>query len=92
MVVKINPAIKDIIDTASCHAGTPPDGILAIITIEEENGIILAHTEIGASGFAAAVVIIIKDKMIGIVMGSIKDCASCGSSLTTLPTAANKAA
>ena len=37
-------------------------------------------------------VIIINDKMIGIVMGSISDCASCGSSLITLPIAANREA
>ena len=92
MVVNMNPAINDTIETASCQTGTLPEGIRHIITIEDENGIILAQTETGASGLATAVVIIIKDKIIGIVMGNIKDCASCGSSLTTLPTAANKAA
>ena len=91
-MVSINPATRETIERASCQNGTLPEGIRAIITIEEENGIMLAHTEIGASGFAAAVVIIIKDKMIGIVTGNIKDWASCGSSLTTLPTAANNAA
>ena len=90
-MVKINPATNDIIESASCQKGIP-DGILAIITIGDEKGIILAQTAIGVSGFAAAVVIIIKDKIIGIVIGSIKDCASWGSSLTTLPTAANRAA
>jgi hypothetical protein len=64
----------------------------ANITIEDEKGIMLAQTEIGASGFEAAVIIIIKDKIMGIVIGNIKDWASCGSSLTTLPTAANNAA
>ena len=38
---------------------------------------------------AAAVVIIMNDKIIGIVIGNINDCASCGSSFITLPTAAN---
>ena len=91
-VVSIKPAINEIIDTAICHAGTLPDGIRAIITIGEENGIMLPQTEMGASGFPAAVVIITNDKIIGIVMGNINDCASCGSSFTTLPTAANNEA
>ena len=89
MVVSINPAINDIIDRASCQNGTPPDGIRAIITIDDEKGMILDQTAIGVSGLAAAEVIMMKDKMIGIVIGSINDCASCGSSFTTLPTAAN---
>ena len=77
-------------DTATCQNGTLPEGMRAIITIGEEKGIILPQTESGASGLPAAVVIIIKDKIIGIVIGNISDCASCGSSFTTLPTAANK--
>ena len=92
MVVNIKPAISEIIETAICHAGTLPDGMRAIITIGDEKGIMLPQTEIGASGLPAAVVIITNDKIMGIVIGSIKDCASCGSSFTTLPTAANKEA
>lgn|GEM_PF-6873654 len=87
----MNPATNEAIDSANCQNGTP-DGILAIITIGDEKGIILAHTAIGVSGFAAADIIITKDKIIGIVIGSINDWASCGSSFTTLPTAANNAA
>ncbi len=89
MVVNINPATNDAIDNASCQNGTPPEGMRAIITIEEEKAIMLAQTDTGASGFAAAVVIMINDSIIGIVIGNIKDWASCGSSFTTLPTAAN---
>ncbi len=73
MVVKINPAIRENIDTIICQAGTLPEGILAIITIGEENGIILPQTEIGASGLPTAVVMIINDKIIGIVIGNIND-------------------
>lgn len=82
--------MSESIETRICQAGTLPDGIRAIITIGDEKGIILPQTEIGASGFPTAVVIMINDKIIGIVMGNISDCASCGSSFTTLPTAANK--
>ena len=71
MVVNTKPATNEIIDTAICHTGTLPEGMRAIITIGEENGIILPHTEIGASGLPAAVVIITNDKMMGIVIGSI---------------------
>ncbi len=92
MVVRTKPAMREIIETAICHTGTLPEGILAIITIGEENGTILPHTDIGASGFPTAVDIMMKDKIMGIVIGNINDCASCGSSFTTLPTAANKEA
>lgn len=92
MVVRIKPAISDNIDTTICQAGTLPDGIRAIITIGDEKGIILPHIAIGESGFATAAVMIINDKRRGMVIGNIRDCASCGSSLTTLPTAANKEA
>jgi len=84
--------MSESIETINCHTGTFPDGILPIITIGDEKGMMLAHTEIGASGFPTAVVMMIKDKIIGIVIGNIKDCASWGSSFTTLPTAANKEA
>src|SRR5665213_2678886 len=87
----MNPTTSESIETIICHAGTFPDGIRPIITIGEEKGIMLPQTEMGASGFPTAVVIITKDKMMGIVIGNINDCASCGSSFTTLPTAANKA-
>ena len=92
MVVKIKPAIRESIETMICQAGTPPDGMRAIITIGDEKGIRLPQTATGESGLAAAVVIIINDKIIGMVIGNINDCASCGSSFTTLPTAANNEA
>ena len=92
MVVRMNPATSDNMETAICHAGTFPDGMRAIITIGDERGIILPQTAIGASGFPTAVDMITNDKMIGMVIGNINDCASCGSSLTTLPTAANNEA
>ena len=62
-----------------------------IITIGDVKGIILAHTIVLLSGVFRLDERMINPKMIGIVMGSISDCASCASSLTTLPTAANKA-
>ena len=91
-MVSIKPAISESIDTMICHAGTLPDGIRAIITIGDEKGIMLLQTERGESGLPTAVVIMMNDRMIGMVMGNIRDCASCGSSFTTLPTAANKEA
>lgn len=78
MVVSRKPATKETIDKASCHMGTPPDGILAIITMDEENGIMLAQTAIGVSGLAAAADIMMKDKMIGIMIGNMSACASWG--------------
>lgn len=92
MVVRTNPATNDSMETISCQAGTLPDGILAIITIGDEKGIMLPHTASGESGFPAAAVIMINDKMMGMVIGNINDCASWGSSFTTLPTAANREA
>ena len=79
-------------ERASCHTGTPPEGMRDIMTMEDENGIILDHIAMGVSGLAAAAVAMIKDRTIGIVIGSISDCASWGSSFTTLPTAANREA
>ena len=73
IVVRINPATNDNIETASCQNGTPPDGMRAIITMEDEKGMMLDHTAIGVSGLAAAEVIMIKESMMGIVIGSIRD-------------------
>lgn len=92
MVVKINPITSESIETNICQPGTLPDGMRAIITIGEENGMILPQTAIGESGLPTAVAIITNERMMGIVMGNISDCASCGSSFTTLPTAANSEA
>ena len=92
MVVMIKPPINESMEMINCQAGTPPEGILAIITMGEEKGIILAQTAKEESGFPAAAVIMMKDKMIGIVIGIMSACASCGSSFTTLPTAAKSAA
>ena len=92
MVVRINPPTNESIEMMSCQTGTFPEGMRAIITIGEEKGIILAQTAKEESGFPAAAVMMMKDKTIGIVIGIISACASCGSSLTTLPTAAKSAA
>jgi hypothetical protein len=56
------------------------------------NGIRLAQNAAGLSGLSALLERIIKPKIIGIETGSIRDWASCGSSFTTLPIAANNAA
>ena len=61
-------------------------------TIGEVNGIRLAHTIILLSGVFRLLIMIIKPKTMGIVIGSISDCASWGSSLITLPIAANREA
>ena len=73
------------------HHGTP-NGILINITMGDVNGIILDHTIIVLSGVLRLLDIMIKAKMIGMVIGSINDCASWGSSLITLPMAANNEA
>lgn len=90
MVVKMNPATSESIDTMISQAGTLPVGMRAIITIGDEKGIMLPQTANAESGLATAVVIMINDKIMGMVIGSIRDCASCGSSFTTLPTAAKR--
>ena len=92
IVVRIKPPTKESMEMMSCQTGTFPEGIRAIITIGEEKGIMLAQTAKVESGFPAAAVMIMKDKTIGIVIGIINACASCGSSFTTLPTAAKSAA
>ena len=69
-----------------------PYGILAIITIGELNGIILDQTASDPPGSCMAMDMIRKEKMIGMVMGNKSDWASCGSSFTTEPTAANREA
>ena len=69
-----------------------PNGMRAIITIGEQNGIKLAHVASGPDGFVIALIIIIIETIIGIVTGNDKLCALCGSSLDALPIAANKAA
>ena len=92
-VVNKKPPIKNNIDNPSCHHGTvfgTPKGILAIITIGELNGIILAHTASGLVGFAIAGVINAMENIISIVMGKLNDCASLMSSLIALPIAAYK--
>ena len=83
------------IERNNCHQGTTsgtPFAIRPIITIGDVNGIMLPQNAIGLSGFSIDVLKIINPKTIGIMIGSIRDCASCGSSLTALPTAANKEA
>ena len=80
-------------DNPSCHHGTvlgTPNGIRAIITIGELNGIILAQTAILLLGFAIAGVINAIEKITKIVIGKLKDCASLISSFMALPIAAYK--
>jgi hypothetical protein len=57
----------------------------------ELNGMILAQNANGVFGFWVTILVIRYEKIIGMVIGNIKLCASCGSSFTTLPTAANNA-
>ena len=84
----MNPPTSDSIETAICQNGGE-EANRPIITIGEVNGIILAQTITGLSGLSIFDDIIINANMIGIMMGNISYCASCGSSFTTLPTAAN---
>ena len=89
-VVNINPPIRDSIETAICQNGGD-EANRPIITIGDVSGIMLAQTITGASGLSILADIIKNANMMGITIGNINDCASCGSSFTTLPTAANKA-
>ena len=80
-------------DVKSCHQGTAsgtPFAILPIMTMGEQNGIMLPQTAVGLFGVLTLVLRMTKERMIGMVIGNINDWASCGSSFTTLPTAANK--
>jgi hypothetical protein len=58
----------------------------------EVKGIMLDQNAIEVLGWPTVELNIINERMIGIVIGNISDCASCGSSFTTLPTAAKSAA
>ena len=74
-MVNIKPIIRETMDKANSQNGGP-EGILDIITIGEVNGIMLAHTIIWLSGVSRLLDMIIKPNMIGIMIGSIRDCAS----------------
>ena len=90
-MVKINPAINKAIDRPNCHHGTvlgTPNGILAIITIGELNGMMLAHTARELDGFEIVGVIKAIENMMSMVIGKLNDCASLISSLIALPMAA----
>ena len=90
-MVKIKPAISKDMESASCHQGTvpgTPNGILAIITIGELKGMMLAQKATGPVGSAIALVIRIMEKMTSKVTGKASDWASRISSLTALPIAA----
>ena len=92
--MKRKPATSDNIDTASCHQGTvigTPKGILAIITMGELNGMMLAHTATELPGLVTEEDIRAMEKMISRVMGKLKDWASRMSSLMALPIAPYKA-
>ena len=83
--------ISETIDSPNCHQGTvlgTPNGILAIITMGELKGMILAHTATGLDGLEIVGVIKAIEKMMSMVMGKLSDCASRISSLMALPMAA----
>lgn len=65
-----------------------PNGILAIITMGELIGIMLAQNANGPVGSAIALVISAIEKITSNVTGKERDCASRMSSLTALPIAA----
>ena len=77
-------------DSPSCHQGTvlgTPNGIRAIITIGELNGMILAQTANGLVGLAMAALIMAIERITSMVMGKLSDWASRISSFTALPIA-----
>ena len=67
------PPTIQITDKASSHQATVPipKGNRAIMMIGEVNGIMLHHTARGLVGLPIALVIIMIEKMIGIVIGNI---------------------
>ena len=71
-VVNRKPAIKLNTDKMSCHPGTPL-GILAIITMGEVNGMMLAQIITLLSGVLRLATMMMNAKMMGIVIGSIRD-------------------
>ena len=82
---------RDTMLRISCNSVTPsgiPCAILAIITMGEVKGKMLPKTANPLFGSLTAFVKMAIEKMIGIMIGNNKLCASCGSSLTALPTAA----
>ena len=86
-VVKINVNIRTVIESNISQLLTPK-GSLTIIIIGEVNGIILNQKASVPSGLSIIGCIKIKDKISGIVTGSINCCVSDSAS-TADPTAAN---
>jgi len=77
-------------DKPNCHQGTvlgTPNGILAIITMGELKGMILAQTAMGLVGLATEELINAMEMMTSMVIGKLRDCASRISSFTALPIA-----
>ena len=77
----------------SCHQGTvagAPKGNLTIIIIGEVKGIKLPQKANGPVGSFKTAPITAIEKIMGIINGKLNDWASRISSLTALPTAANK--
>ena len=67
------------IDAASCQYGTvqgTPNGILPIMMMGDVNGMMLVHTAILLPGLLRTLFNITKEKIIGMVIGSISACAS----------------
>ena len=86
----MKPATSKVMDNPNCHQGTVPGipkGILTIIIIGELKGMILPQTANGPVGSFSTAVIITIEKIIGIIKGKLRDCASLISSFTALPIA-----
>ena len=91
----MNPSINNAMESPSSQIATvsgTPNGTRDIITIGEKKGIILLQVARELVGSFIELTIIMMAMMIGIVIGNVRLCASCASSFTALPTAANKAA
>lgn len=91
-VVKTNPKIRQATDAINSRTVGALNGILAIITMGDVNGNILPNIAVPLLGSLSALIIIINATKIGMVIGIVNEFDSCESSLTRLPTAANKAA
>ena len=82
-----NDNINTAPDKTNCQAGTLK-GILASMTIGDENGTIDAQKASAECGSCTTLSMMNKDKMIGIVIGNVKVCDWVSSS-DREPTAAN---
>ena len=78
-VVSMKPPIRLSMEVANCQLGTvpgTPNGIRPIMMMGDVNGMMLVHTAKLLPGLLNTLFNITKEKIIGMVMGSMSACAS----------------